>query len=83
MRLDSCVVTFLGSLLATSMAASGGSSPQSSIVLRPARVFDGVVPNAREGWVVVVRGPTIEVAGPASDVKVPKGARPEQRYCRA
>jgi imidazolonepropionase-like amidohydrolase len=45
------------------------------IVLKPARVFDGVAVAPHEGWVVVVRGEKIEAAGPANDVKVPDGAR--------
>jgi imidazolonepropionase-like amidohydrolase len=45
------------------------------LVLRPARVFDGIDPVAHEGWVVVVRGEKIESAGPASDVKLPGDAR--------
>jgi imidazolonepropionase-like amidohydrolase len=45
------------------------------IVLRPARVFDGVTPEAHDGWVVVVRGEKIEATGPAADVKLPDGAR--------
>jgi imidazolonepropionase-like amidohydrolase len=45
------------------------------IVLKPARVFDGVAPQPHEGWVVVVRGEKIAAAGPANEVKVPDGAR--------
>ncbi|HVS37274.1 MAG TPA: amidohydrolase family protein [Gemmataceae bacterium] len=45
------------------------------LVLRPARVFDGVALEAHEGWVVVVRGERIEAAGPAADVKAPADAR--------
>ncbi|MHB1559873.1 MAG: metal-dependent hydrolase family protein [Isosphaeraceae bacterium] len=44
-------------------------------VLRPARVFDGVNPQAHEGWAVVVRGERIEAVGPAVEVKIPEGAR--------
>ncbi len=45
------------------------------VVLRPARVFDGVGLEAHEGWVVVVRGDRIEAAGPADEVKAPADAR--------
>ncbi|MEZ5419370.1 MAG: amidohydrolase family protein [Vicinamibacterales bacterium] len=41
-------------------------------VLRPARVYDGVA--MHEGWAVVVRGRTIEAAGPPSSLAVPAGA---------
>jgi imidazolonepropionase-like amidohydrolase len=44
-------------------------------VLKPARVFDGNAAEAHEGWIVVVRGETIEAAGPGGEVKVPDGAR--------
>jgi imidazolonepropionase-like amidohydrolase len=43
------------------------------ILLRPARVFDGVEPRPHEGWSVLVRGGRIEAAGPA--LSVPPGAR--------
>jgi imidazolonepropionase-like amidohydrolase len=45
------------------------------LVLKPARVFDGVSDQVHEGWIVVVRGERIEQAGPEKDVKVPEGAR--------
>jgi imidazolonepropionase-like amidohydrolase len=45
------------------------------LVLRPARVFDGVGPQVHEGWVVVVRGERIDAFGPADQVKIPAGAR--------
>lgn len=41
-------------------------------VLRPARVYDGTA--MHDGWIVVVRGRSIEAAGPASSVTVPPGA---------
>src|SRR5262249_35018047 len=41
------------------------------IVLKPARVWDGLSNVAETGWIVVVRGKTIEAAGPADRVKVP------------
>ena len=62
-------------------AQSGGGPAESPavddrpVVLKPARVFDGVDPKPHEGWVVVVRGEKIESAGPANDVKVPDKAR--------
>ena len=46
-----------------------------SVVLKPARVWDGLAPQAHEGWIVVVRGEMIEAAGPAGEVKVPEDAR--------
>src|SRR3954469_21823948 len=43
-----------------------------AILLRPARVFDGVDPRPHEGWAVLVRGETIEAVGPA--LAAPAGA---------
>jgi imidazolonepropionase-like amidohydrolase len=45
------------------------------IVLKPARVFDGIAVKPHEGWVVVVRGDRIVSAGPAAKIKVPPKAR--------
>ena len=44
------------------------------IVLKPDRVWDGIALEAHENWVVVMRGRTIEAAGPASTVEIPAGA---------
>src|SRR5262249_3509372 len=41
------------------------------IVRKPARVWDWLSNVAETGWIVVVRGKTIEAAGPADRVKVP------------
>jgi imidazolonepropionase-like amidohydrolase len=59
-------------------ASSGGAQrattpPPRPILLRPARVFDGVGP-LREGVVVLVRGERIEAVGPASQVTAPPDA---------
>ena len=45
-----------------------------SVLLKPARVFDGVTPRPHEGWVVLVRGKRIVGVGPADEVGA-KGAR--------
>jgi imidazolonepropionase-like amidohydrolase len=41
----------------------------SSVLLKPARVFDGVTPKPHEGWVVHVRGERIVRAGPSGEVR--------------
>jgi imidazolonepropionase-like amidohydrolase len=48
---------------------------QTSFLLRPARVFDGVALEAHDGWVVLVRGDKIEAVGPADKITAPAGAR--------
>jgi imidazolonepropionase-like amidohydrolase len=45
------------------------------VVLKPARVFDGIDAKPHEGWVVVVRGERIDAAGPMDQIEVPDGAR--------
>ncbi len=57
--------------------ASGRARPAATnpIVLKPSRVWDGLSAETHAGWVVVVRGQTIEAAGPSSEVKVPESAR--------
>lgn len=44
---------------------------QTSYLLRPDRVFDGVTPEAHEGWVVLVSGDRIRAVGPAAEVRAP------------
>ncbi len=45
------------------------------MVLKPERVWDGSAQEPHAGWVVVVRGETIDAVGPAGEVKAPEGAR--------
>jgi len=49
------------------------AAPPAAIVLRPARVFDGVA--LQNGWEAVVVGDRITAAGPAGAVSRPAGAR--------
>ena len=53
--------------------ATAQPHPETLILLRPARVFDGVDPVPHEGWQVLVRGERIEAAGP--NLAAPAGAR--------
>jgi imidazolonepropionase-like amidohydrolase len=57
---------------ASSLALAGESSQ--SVLLKPARVFDGLTPRPHEDWVVLVRGKRIVSAGPATEVHA-DGAR--------
>ncbi|MFL5244578.1 MAG: amidohydrolase family protein [Gemmataceae bacterium] len=45
------------------------------ILLKPARVFDGVNQQAHEGWSVLVRGERIEKVGPSSEIETATDAR--------
>jgi len=58
-----------------SPASASAAKPESTVVLRPARVFDGVTTTPHEGWVVVVSGNRIAAAGAPAEVQVPAGAR--------
>src|SRR5215831_11175718 len=49
-----------------------GGGPQTSYILRPARVFDGDA--MHDGWVVVVQGQRIEAAGPTASITAPPNA---------
>jgi imidazolonepropionase-like amidohydrolase len=69
----STVRLFLFVVIATLAAGSpvstqgrGAAAPAAAMLLKPARVFDGDA--MHEGWAVVVRGTTIDAAGPAASV---------------
>jgi imidazolonepropionase-like amidohydrolase len=46
-----------------------------TILLKPARVFDGVSGEPHAGWVVLVKDGKIAAAGTAEEIKVPEGAK--------
>ena len=64
------LIAFLLLLLAAVPAAAQEAQ---AILLRPARVFDGVDPHPHQGWGVLVRGERIEAVGP--NLAAPPGAR--------
>lgn len=64
---------FLLSLALLLLLPAAASAEQAAILLRPARLFDGVDPRPREGWSVLVRGERIEAVGPR--LEAPPGAR--------
>jgi len=71
------LLVFVGAAFAGIEAAGAqrsAAAPVRPVLLRPARVFDGVGPGLREGVVVLVRGERIEAVGPATQVSVPAGA---------
>jgi imidazolonepropionase-like amidohydrolase len=55
------------------LLVAGPAVAQDTILLRPARIFDGVDPRPHEGWAVLVRGDRIEAVGPG--LTAPAGAR--------
>jgi imidazolonepropionase-like amidohydrolase len=60
-------------LLLLAPAPAPAQADGDAVLLRPARVFDGVNPRPHEGWSVLVRGDRIEAVGPS--LKAPAGAR--------
>jgi imidazolonepropionase-like amidohydrolase len=64
---------FLILLLFSLLLAAAAPAEETPILLRPARVFDGVDPRPHEGWSVLIRGERIEAVGPA--LPAPAGAR--------
>lgn len=65
------LVSLVPALRAADQTAAAGAS--TVVVLQPARVYDGAT--MHEGWGVVVRGRSIEAAGPMSGLTVPADAR--------
>ena len=61
------LILILAALLAPSIASA------EPILLRPARVFDGVNPAPHDGWQVLVDGDRISAAGP--NIAAPAGAK--------
>ena len=59
-------------LLLFSLLFAAPAAAQDAVLLRPARVFDGVNPRPHEGWSVLVSGGKIVAAG--ADVAAPAGA---------
>lgn len=60
-------------LAALALAVPLAAQPAQPILLKPARVFDGVNPQPHEGWSVLVEGDKIAAAGPS--VAAPAGAK--------
>jgi imidazolonepropionase-like amidohydrolase len=62
-------------LLAAILLGADPAPPARPILLKPARVYDGLEARPHEDWVVLVRGDRIDRAGPAADFKTPDDAR--------
>jgi imidazolonepropionase-like amidohydrolase len=65
----------LGQVPALAQAPRSKLAPPPPVLLRPARVFDGLSTAAHEGWVVLVREGAIVAAGPPAEVKGLEGVR--------
>ena len=67
----------LAALACTALSAGAQTRPDTTVqlLLRPARVWDGVSDAAQSNLVVLVKGNRIEAVGTAAQVGVPRGAR--------
>jgi imidazolonepropionase-like amidohydrolase len=54
---------YFSALLALLLATPAPAQPQQAILIRPARVFDGVDPRPHENWEVLVKGARIVAVG--------------------
>lgn len=73
MRLRTAAGLVLG--LGAATANAGSVAADTSLLLRPQRVFDGTGEQAHEGWAVLVTGNRIAAVGPAASIAPPAGAR--------
>jgi imidazolonepropionase-like amidohydrolase len=74
-----CLLSYSKSIQAQQAIERGNQPTQlasvAPIVLKPARVWDGISLEAHDGWIVVVRGNLIEAAGPPGQINIPGQAR--------
>jgi imidazolonepropionase-like amidohydrolase len=56
-------------LLALLFATPAYALPRQAILIRPARVFDGLDPRPHEGWEVLIKGERIVAVGPNLDAR--------------
>ena len=68
-----CSTLLAGLLLLAVLPASAANT--ATVLLRPARVWNGTDAVAHAGWVVLVRGTDIEAVGPEAAVAVPADAQ--------
>jgi imidazolonepropionase-like amidohydrolase len=55
--------------------ATTPTQPETIYLLKPAHIFDGESAQLHDGWVVLVRGETIEAIGPGKEIKTPANAK--------
>ena len=55
--------------------ATNQKQPETVYLLKPAHIFDGESAQLHDGWVVLVRGETIEAIGPAKEIKTPPNSK--------
>ncbi len=68
------ILAALAVLALPGAARAQAAAPVQRVLLRPARVLDGVTAQPHEGWAVLVEGDRIAAAGPAASLQA-AGAR--------
>jgi imidazolonepropionase-like amidohydrolase len=66
---------FLACLFLWVAPAGADDQTERFVLLKPARVYDGIADRPHDNWAVLVRGNRIEAVGPAGEVKAPKDCR--------
>ena len=66
---------FLCALLMFGLPSVARAQPETAILLKPDRVFDGTTNIPHAGWVVLVKGEKIAFAGPAEKLDAPEDAK--------
>ena len=75
-RVSRCLSRFLWlAFVLIAVGRAAAADAPTLLVLKPARVFDGVSDRVHKGWIVIVDGERIAQAGAEHDVKIPEGAR--------
>jgi len=64
-----------GTQLRAVQDGAGPQPTQGTVLLRPARVFDGEQASLHDDWVVLVVGNRVQEAGPPGSISVPQGAQ--------
>jgi hypothetical protein len=68
------VLVLAALILFQNRAAAAQQNPPGTVLLVPARVFDGIAARPHEGWGVLIRGDRIEAAGPRGQLRAPADA---------
>src|SRR3982074_3210542 len=70
------VISAFGRVAPSAQTQSPATKPPESVyLLKPAHIFDGETAQLHDGWVVLVRGETIEAVGPTNEIKAPTDAK--------
>jgi imidazolonepropionase-like amidohydrolase len=74
-RIALCGLLLLCLPLVPEVCAQAKPAPDSSVLLRPARVFDAVDGATHDGWAVLVKGERIAAVGPLTQIAIPESTQ--------